>query len=247
MRRLLAPLVTFAMAAVLAPAAHASGGVLEIVSNGSAVGPLTLPRDMKIDYRREISLLTSNQYLVLAVTKAGKTTAAFAKLPKYEYEKWYRSLDDLPRGTSIVRVLTEGALKVQVPVTGFSGKRTVRLDRPLQGGSATIRKLVPSGPTAEVSDPIDFYAPRSSVLVHGVFQPWGVTAASRRIACTTDRGPDCGRLPEPYLAPVYAWEWSVMHYDWGRYDPRGTAYAYSSDVTDDPRPVTHYLFVLPTE
>lgn len=245
MRRLLAPLLAFAMAAVLAPAAQATNGVLEIVSNGPAEGTLTLPRDMKIDYRRDISLVTRNWYVVLAVTKAGRTTAAFAKLPAYEYREWYRHVDDLPGGTSTVRVLTEGTLKIRVPVTGFAGKRTVRLDRRLRGGSVTIREIVPSGPAREVDDPIEFSAPRSSVLVHGVFQPRAVTAASRRAVCTTSRGSRCG-LPDTDVAPLMPWEWSVLHLDWGRYQPQGTAYAYSSDVTDDPQPVTHYVFVLPT-
>jgi len=246
MRRLFAPLLAVALAAVLAPAAQAADGVLEIVSNGSAEGTLTLPRDMKIDYKRAISLQTDNKYLVLAVTKAGKTTAAVAKLPAFEDTKWLRYYEDFPRGTSTVRVLTDGALRVRLPVTGFSGKRTVRLDRRLRGGSATIHKTVPSGPAAEVEDPIEFVAPASSVLVHGVFQPRALSAAGRRTACTTWGDDRCGLLTGTVVAPLDSWEWAVMHLDWGKYEPMGTAYAYSAYVTDSPQPLTHYVFVLPT-
>lgn len=250
MRRALAILIALTAATFAAPtqAAEASG-ILEVVSRGPARGTLTLAHAARLDSSRQPSLLTPNPYVLLAVSVKGKEYLAVGNGPGATTWEWRTGWEDtIPAGRSTVQVLTEGPLRMLVPVRGFSGTRKVVLGSRLRGGSVTIRDIQPNA-AGVVEDRIPFTLPAGGVVMHGYIRRALLFAASHDDYCVTKRGDRCSiGLSIPPRSPRLA--------DWTReseriYDSqfvRGEAdgYAFSADVGVDLGIVTHYVLVLPT-
>lgn len=220
--------------AVLAGAAHAAPPAkheLVIVADGPSYAVVTMPANISLDFTK--STLTGNTPYVMVVGNQGtKVSTAVTRVPKRDV--WFGDAT-LPKGRSVLRVLTVGKTTIRVPVFGMSGSRTVRLTKRLTDATAVVRDVPVVNET--VTDDIPFQTRSVAVVVHGLSRRHDVPLAGVHSFCTAPAGTACAppiTTGSPGVSKVHDWPHKSSH-----------AYVNHTGVGIGQLPVQHYLFAVP--
>ena len=241
MRPLLRALPALALLALAAPA-HAGPprGELVLVADGTAAATFALPATVDLDLERA-TYETRSPYAVVLFAQGGHEAAVAVHLAAVRGDESLISPARVRAGRATVRSLAGGPGTVRIPATGLAGRRVVRVRDRLSGTFARMLKPAIVGTTARSDVPLT--VARSSLTIHGYYNPPGLTAGRVDALCVTPEADGCLDHAEP--TPVATVTGHAVYY-WPEDGLAGAQHAQLTiaepgTVAD----VTEYVFSLP--